>query len=429
MLEKSLYTLLFTEAGHFYLYNSRANFFSEISKELYHILLEERFDSLPADVINTLKDKEIILPSGNQFDYYFSTLLKFNHNNFQKKYLNLVIAPTTSCNFSCPYCFEEKKQCSTMTDDVIDTLINFVSSHDEAKGIFITWYGGEPLIAFNCMRKIFNRLSKKRMPEIIGQSIITNGYCFTPRVIKFFEKKGCESIQITIDGIGEKHDKTRCLKNSNKPTFGVIINNIKNILATLVNTRLSIRVNINKENYMDFVEVFNYFNKEYPDCPNLHIYPGLIREESSDRRSLCSTSFTTSEILELNKLLRDAGVSVTDFPRKRERGCMMHNQSSYLIGPKGEIYKCWNDIGNPNAVIGNISDKALLNASRLIKYSMQAIPFNDECKHCLAFPICDGGCGYHRYKNMFEGCNFDLCSPYKNVEKLKNALLSGELPK
>lgn len=105
----------------------------------------------------------------------------------------------------------------------------------------------------------------------------------------------------------------------------------------------------------------------------------------------------------------------------------MHNTNSFLIGPEGEIYKCWSDIGNPNAIIGNIKQNELTNPSRYIKYSVQAIPFNDECKECHAFPICNGGCAYFRYRNMFEDGRFDLCSPYKDKEKLIDALLSGEL--
>lgn len=40
--------------------------------------------------------------------------------------------------------------------------------------------------------------------------------------------------------------------------------------------------------------------------------------------------------------------------------------------------------------------------------------------------LCDGGCAYHRYRNMFEDCHYELCSSYKDLETLKYALLNGE---
>jgi uncharacterized protein len=105
----------------------------------------------------------------------------------------------------------------------------------------------------------------------------------------------------------------------------------------------------------------------------------------------------------------------------------MHNISGFIIGPEGEIYKCWNEVSNPEAVIGNIDSSDFSNLPRYVKYTIEAIPFNDECKDCIAFPICGGGCSYYRYRNMFENCHYDLCSPYKDKETLKKALLSKKL--
>lgn len=43
------------------------------------------------------------------------------------------------------------------------------------------------------------------------------------------------------------------------------------------------------------------------------------------------------------------------------------------------------------------------------------------------FPICDGGCSLYRYRNLFKGCKYEICSPYKDIENLKTALLSKEI--
>lgn len=314
-----------------------------------------------------------------------------------------------------------------MSNDTVEALAKFVKDHTNVKDVIITWYGGEPLLAFNQIKAIYEKFSAEDMPEVHTQGIITNGYCFNDEIIAFFKDKKCSYIQITMDGLYERHSATRCLRNSDKDTFWPIIENIDKLVKELPNTRINIRVNINKKNYKEFIAVANFMKERYPGNEMISTYPGIIREEDEEKRSLCATSFSSSEMLILNNLVRNEGYDTSDFPRRTGRGCMTQNTNAFLIGPDGEIYKCWNDVGNSNAIVGYINNIDLVNPTRYIRYTIQAIPFNDECKHCHAFPICDGGCSYHRYRNMFEGCNFDLCSPYKDKERLINALLTGDL--
>lgn len=313
-----------------------------------------------------------------------------------------------------------------MCSEVIDSLVDFVKSHEKTKEIMITWYGGEPLIAFDKIKEINKKFHDNTLPKITSQSFITNGYYLNKEVIEFIKSIECTSIQITVDGLYEKHDKTRRLKNSIAPTFGHILNNIRSLISEVPDINLNIRVNVNKKNYLDFVDVYKFFKSEFPNN-KVSVYPGIIKEETEDSLGLCDSSFSTSEILDLYDLLRTAGLDTSEFPKREHRGCMMHQNSSYVIGPEGEIYKCWSDITKSDAIIGYINNNKLVNSSRLIKYAVQAIPYNDKCKECYVFPICDGGCGSNRYRNMFEGCHFDLCSPYKDVERLKKVLLNSSM--
>lgn len=428
MLVRSIYSIVFSSSGDFYLYNSQSNFFSKISKELYDVFNTQRWNTLPEEVIAELKRRELICEDKDIYQYYYTQMLAFNAINNDRTSLSLVIAPTTACNFACPYCFESKKNPKTIDEDTINALGEFVKEQKDLKGISITWYGGEPLLAFDKIKSIYERLSAQGMPKITSQAIITNGYCFTDEIIDFFKENGCEYMQITIDGLYGKHSATRCLKNSSESTFEPIIDNIDKLVELLPNTRIIIRVNINKNNYKEFINVANFIKKRYYGNKMISTYPGIIREESEDRRSLCDSSFGDSEMQILRSLLRAEGFDISDFPKKTNKGCMMQNANAHLIGPEGEIYKCWNDVGKSECRIGNIKQKELINTSLYVKYMTQTSSFNsDECKNCHAFPICSGGCSYYRYRNTFEDCHFDVCSPYKNLNNLIKALLSGEL--
>lgn len=70
---------------------------------------------------------------------------------------------------------------------------------------------------------------------------------------------------------------------------------------------------------------------------------------------------------------------------------MMQSLYPYIIEPEGEIYKCWDDVSDADKIVGFIKDEEIELNSRFIRYAGQVTPFNDECKICHAFPICEGG--------------------------------------
>lgn len=426
MTQLSLYTFLFIENEKHYLYNSQSNFLSEITPEFHRIIANGDWESLPAEVLDELFKQKVITDSNDVFDYYNTELIRFNSMNYDRSNMSLVLVPTTACNFACPYCFEPKKSPKTITDDVIDNLKDFIKGHDNTRNLHLTWYGGEPLVAFNKIKKIWSKLAEKGMPEIKSHSIITNGYLFTDEVVDFFKDKKLDKIQITIDGLKEHHDKTRCLLDSS-PTFDTIISNIDRIVSGLPDTILDIRVNINKNNRSDFTDIYRMFTQRYKGNNNINVYPGIIREETADGCSLCPSSYSPGELQDLFNIFRKEGIEFPLFPSKKQKGCMMQALQAYIIGPEGEIYKCWNDVSDPDKIIGNISSDTLEGSPRYIKYMTQCSPFSDGCRECGIFPLCEGGCSLLRYKNRFGNGNFDLCSPLKNPEKLKYALLHGEI--
>lgn len=354
--------------------------------------------------------------------------MRFNAKCNNQSLLSLTIAPTTACNFDCPYCFEPKKKPKTVSDDVIEEIVQFVKRHEEARYLRINWYGGEPLLAFDKMKKIYERLSKIEGKSITEHTIVTNGYLVDKDVVEFFKETGLGSIQITLDGPKERHDTSRCLKSTGVGTFDRIVSSIGLLSESLPDAHISVRVNIDKSNYKDFVKVRELLMRKYPDRENLSFYPGLIRRENEDGCSLCQTSYRQDEVIDLHNSLRKEGLDIRLYPSRLQRGCMMHDANSYIIGPEGEIYKCWNDVSEPSRIIGNIRNDSMSNEPLFVKYMIGTLPFNDECRECSVFPICEAGCPHYRYRNLYEGAAFTLCSPYKDRETLINSLLAGIIP-
>ena len=423
-MKLSLYVHLFEKGTDYYLYNSQTGLLTTIARPIYKALYNRDFGSLPEEAIKALKEKTIIVDDHFLYDYYEKKRLSHFSSIGAQDSLNLVIAPTTGCNFACPYCFEGEKKDQRMTPEIINELISFINGYHQAKKLLITWYGGEPLTAFNVMQEIVSKIKNCCKIELASQSMITNGYLINAEVIDFIRSNRFESIQISLDGVKEHHNQTRCLKGNKRPTYDQILANVDKLAMEISGqTRINIRVNINKENEDDFHIMYKYLHERYAG-KDVSVYPGFIREEGKGNGCMCYDSLFGKARFEFYKKIEEQGLNVDFFPQKEKKGCMTCHNNSLIIGPEGEIYKCWNDFNNPEKIVGYIKDRKITNPSLISQYNYDATIYNDsKCKDCKVFPICDGGCGWMRHQNMFQGKSYDLCTYLSDDSRLEECLL------
>ena len=421
----SKYCYLFLEHNKYYIFNTENCFFTEININLYNLIKDRDFEEIDAETLYFLKNKKILIDSENVDLFYQESKFKYELSSYNKNILNLTLVPTLSCNFSCDYCFEIDKRNKTMNKETIEELLVFIEEHKDAKKINITWYGGEPLLAFNIIKTINNEIKSRIKIPLISQSVITNGYLLTPKVVTYFKEQKINSIQITLDGKEDTHNKTRKL-HSGKGSFQTIIKNLDYAIEKLSDCQFLIRVNINNKNLNEYIELYKKLNERWKNNKNINIYPGFIREDTKDGKSLCSNCILPDSVIDLYKYFNNNGLKIKLYPKTVKKGCVINSINSYIIGPEGEIYKCWNDVSNEEKIIGFINKKEITNKVLFYRYMNEVSPFlNEECKKCKLLPICTGGCGWYRYKNLYENGSFDICSIYKNTDKLKDALFES----
>lgn len=342
-------------------------------------------------------------------------------------FLDLVIAPTTGCNFACPYCFEGEKNTKVITEEVIESIISFINGYSSVKKLDLTWYGGEPLMAFNKIKKIIHKIHEECSAEINSQSIITNAYLLSKDVVSDMMELGFTQIQISFDGEELNHNRTRFLKGSNSGSFAKIIDNLDNLVRlTPDNFKIDLRINVNKENEKDFAPLYKKFIQLY-GSQKVNPYPGFIRETSKDGFKMCYKSLFDAKRFRFYKKLEKEGISVDFFPHANmQKGCMVNQNNSFIIGPSGEIYKCWNDFNSPEKIIGYIQNDNLSNPSLICHYLYDTSIYNTpKCKDCKLFPVCDGGCQWIKYKNMYEGKQYNTCCFFNNQQILEECLLDS----
>ena len=187
------------------------------------------------NIINNFKN--ILIKNPENF------LPKLKKEYFEKRIANarqLTIEITQGCNMRCKYCvysgkYEYERTHSSYTKlmpfDVarksIDYFFSLINSkkrttpHDLCA---IGFYGGEPLLGFELIKKCVDYIKQKKTEEKISFTITTNGTLLDDEVIDFFIRNDFR-ILISLDGPKEEHDRFRVFKN-NKGTFDRIWENI-----------------------------------------------------------------------------------------------------------------------------------------------------------------------------------------------------------
>ncbi|MBP2632991.1 MAG: AslB [Firmicutes bacterium] len=426
------------------IYNSLTSALAELERPYMHLLNTPHFnyDALSADKKQFI-DK--LLQGGFILEDSIDELkiLKFVHNSnkYDNADLALTIAPTLHCNFNCTYCYEQtnskqvsrSNQAPYMPENIQLDLLHFIKQKAKIlKNLFITWYGGEPLL---CKDLIFD-LSKKIIA--IAQeykvnyfaNIITNGYLLTDDrdMLQKLKNSKIETFQITLDGPPDVHNTRRMLKNNNGPTFDRILKGIKLLAAN--DMEVSLRINIDKTNMAAAVKLLDILAAS--NLSGLIIYLGQVSADTAGCASIKDSCLTTKEFSVIKqtfcKILQQKGFKTStsiDYPHIASP-CGATRMNTFVVDPEGTIYKCWSEIGNRNSRIGTISDLSQRNEGDLMR-EVRWINWNpfdyDDCISCKILPICMGNCGY---RAMFINNGPD-CTEWKyNLEHYVHARFNYE---
>lgn len=316
----------------------------------------------------------------------------------------LTIAPTLACNFACPYCYEEPQD-GLMKQKVQDDIVQAVEKMaKKGRDITITWYGGEPLVGKSVVFSMSERMIAiaEKYDVSYNAYIVTNGYLLTDEIIDRLKDYKVYGAQITIDGPPEIHNTRRILKNSSEPTFDVIIANAKKMLAK--DFDVTIRINIDKTNLEYIQPLLEILDAK--DMKDANISLGQVTAYTDACNSVTESCLNTEEyaqvLLEYQKRLHDAGYNVVGYPYYpgvKANYCCADSTGSYVVDQKGDLYKCWNDIGNSERTVGNISQLDGTVDEKAYRRNLDYIlwsPFNfEKCKNCDILPVCMGGCPYY----------------------------------
>ncbi len=330
---------------------------------------------------------------------------------------SLVLVTTTSCQFNCPYCFEQgikrQEQMDNKTaDKIIEWCRNYLDKHPECNQWNIHLIGGEPLLNKGVIKYILptlNHIAKeKKIPLAI--ELTTNGPLLDLETLTFLHKNNLDTVNISVDGPKEVHDKRRTDK-SNQGSFDKIFQNINEGFKHNLLKKLYLSITCDKQNIDSLPALFDYLvQKKLQNKVNLGFNMIYVSTSEGLGKKVTNSHYQKFDLSENQKaekylwLCREAKKRGFLIPKIWQIGpvCQAQSKNSVVIQPNGSLLKCPRGIGHPEFTFGNI-----VSTENLSDSNFDTPVILDTCfsKNCSLIPICNGGCrlqGYFSNKNFSE---------------------------
>lgn len=411
----SKYNTVVEENGALIIYNSLSGALSIVEKEEWELLN----GMLQGDTGDFTKEQYVLWDKAliNNFivptDVNETRILeeKYWQRKNDSSTMTLTILPTLDCNFACNYCFQGlKKEGGRMSVETQDRLLDWFSSNlNGVKGVNVTWFGGEPTLGLDIIKRLSDRMIALCDKNNIRYtaSIITNGSLLNPEMAGELYVRRVSWFQVTIDGPKEVHNKVRFDKQTKEGSFDQIIENIK-LYEGIYPVRTSLRINVDARNQEKCFSLLDELAEKLQGINNVNVYFAPIHASTSFCKHISAYTLEIMHYAQLEtKLLEYAaekGLAYIGMPAMNMGLCGAAKKSGMVIVPNGDIHKCWETVSMQKYCIGNIFDEEFSLEDRSEDWYDWS-PFKEEdCRDCRILPNCLGMCTYRfLYKENYSG--------------------------
>lgn len=432
----SKYNFYIIEDDQYYIYNTVSGSILKLSQRLYGYIESNDGNGtidvsrMSGKVVKSLIDNRVIyLRENEEFSY-----LEYMHkrDTHDDSFLSMVMLPTLKCNLRCHYCYEKDKNIS-MSASSLNLLKKFFDKQSKKRlYIAIRWSGGEILTYWKQIKELSKSIIESCSQNNCSYvaSAISNGSLLTEKIVDEMIDCGIKSLQITLDGDKDYHNKVRFYKDG-KGTFNQILNNISIASRKL---KVIVRINLDKYNYYSIENLFRTLAETDINKQNIQLFckPVLCTAV----RTPINDVFTSEEFYNVELVLLKLSQKY-HLPYSFHWGvkghhtrCAYSGVQGYYLTPNMKLYKCpvyldqGEELDNSIGYIDENADMIISNHSELLK-SLLYSPFqNNECLNCKVLPICHGKCPIlweNSGRSNNSGC---IPEKYSIVEKVKYAIRS-----
>jgi uncharacterized protein len=402
------------------MYFSKYNIFSKVKgSENYFIvnLLSRNADILEPSIakelmsgqwnnIAELVEKGYVCDEAEEKTHFVESYLNFIDQR-EKDEVQLFFVPNYSCNFACPYCYQDEYQNAAvpLNTDIIDSFFTYIQSKFHNRKKYLTLFGGEPLLDSPRQTELIAYFFQKANEASLDVCVVTNGY-YLNKYIELLKTASVREVQVTLDGTEQVHNRRRFLKD-NGPTFTRIVEGIDACLVARIPVNL--RMVVDKENLGDIPALADFaISKKWTDNPLFKTQLGRNYElhhcqVGADK--LFSRLSMYEEIFELikehpqilsfyrpafsvSKFLFDQG----ELPEALFDSCPAC-KTEWAFDYTGAIYSCTATVGKNTERVGTFYPSVLHDQEKISQWEERDITAIEKCKSCNLQLACGGGCG------------------------------------
>jgi uncharacterized protein len=341
-----------------------------------------------------------------------------------------------ACNLNCTYCYylDKKniykgKHHFLMEDAVLEKYIKQHIQVSTESIINFSWHGGEPLLAGRDFFYRVVQLQKKHKPQgfYVNNGIQTNGTLLDDEWCRFLAAEGF-TVGISIDGLGDMHNKNRRTRENND-TFQNVIRGYE--LLRKHGILPEILCVVNSDNVKYPIEIYNLFKQLRAE--NITFLP-LVERENDSPNGVTSLSVPSEEFgVFLSRVFdewvdKDIGKIKVQIFEEAARTAFNQDHTMCIfkvncggvpvVEHTGDFYSCDHYVDRDH-LVGNILDHSLsglLDSEKQKSFGQaKSLTLSLYCQECGFLQMCNGECPRNRFINTpagEAGLNY-LCSGYK----------------
>lgn len=347
---------------------------------------------------------------------FFKGLLVFTHTvehnlpyrKFSRQHIEsgglvnkLRLNVSNMCNMCCAYCYVEQDPSTIgnmsweVAEEALRQFFNLLQQHKRDRGT-IRFFGGEPLLNWSVVDKVLDYVESNPYGDHVDLILNTNGTIVDEEIAaKVSQHKVI--VAISVDGIGEVHDKCRKFC-SGAGTFKSVDRGLDIYLAQ--GCRVGLETTIGEHNIDSLLQLIDYVDTKatiFDQCIHLSLQSICMGFKGEDDEQVVEQ--WVEKIVAAMNYAKHKRVIVEDgminysfkalFSRRATGAYCGAMGGEICVQPNGEVHPC----GALKMRLGRVDDMAGVfksgNYRRMVERVVGNIP---ECKGCDIEAFCAGGC-------------------------------------
>ncbi|HEY9661368.1 MAG TPA: radical SAM protein, partial [Allocoleopsis sp.] len=315
---------------------------------------------------------------------------------------SLSLAVAQKCNLGCTYCYAQEGSfggsAKTMSWEVAKAAVErLLAEAQTGDRVNISFMGGEPLVnraLIQSTTQLAIALAQNKQIKV-GFGITTNGTLLTPEDADFFERYGF-AVTVSLDGVGEVHDRLRPFKSGNG-SYDRIVRNLQPLLSRQNRMQVSARVtvtpqNLNLRETLEALVAMGFHSVGF--SPMLSSPTGKAQMETADLDIMleqmieCGREFEHQTIAGHRYPFSNLTLALQQIHRGTHRPYPCGAGAGYMgVSADGNLWACHRFVDDHTGLMGDLENGVDLDRQTQWLEQRQ-VDRQEPCKSCWARYLC-----------------------------------------